>query len=159
MLMRIQLLCTENTSSTCSHKVLFNKVFTMYVQWIYKDTWGYLRVHCTCTYQVPTRYIQGTYSHITGCWWLWIQLLPEDTSCTGTCEGLLRSHDGVRATPPLLRPGDGDDGDHGVFNVMVMVHMIHHYMSIITFVALIGWGTMRPPVECAEAAEEVGKGR
>ena len=35
-----------------------------------------------------------------------IQLLPEGTSCTGTCEVLPRSHDGVGVTLHLLPPGD-----------------------------------------------------
>ena len=43
-------------------------------------------------------------------------------------------------------------------DIMIMVIIIITTIAI-TFVALIGWGTMRPPVECAEAAEEVGKGR
>ena len=41
----------------------------------------------------------------------------------------------------------------------IIITIIMNGNIIITFVALIGWGTMRPPVECAEAAEEVGKGR
>ena len=35
-----------------------------------------------------------------------IQVLPEGTSCTGTCEVLPRSHDGVGVTLHLLPPGD-----------------------------------------------------
>ena len=106
LLMRIQLLL--NIHLTVIR--YFNEVFTMYVQCSYKDTWGYI-LHW---YLPGTHKVLAMYSHLTGCWWLWIQLLPEDTSCTGPCEGLLRSHGGVRATPPLLRPGDGD-GDHDVF--------------------------------------------
>ena len=40
-----------------------------------------------------------------------IQVLPVGTSCTGTCEVLLRSHDGVAVI--LLRLPPGDDGVYG----------------------------------------------
>ena len=97
-----------------------------------------------------TRYLQGVYEVFTR-----IQVLPEGTSCTGTCEVLLRSHDGVVEALLLLPPGDHVGNVYGDDDVYVDLDVD----DFITFVALIGWGTMRPPVECAEAAEEVGKGR